>query len=167
MYPQVFVDYDKHRQTYDDVSGIPTPYFFYGPQVMEEANIDLEKGKTLIVRYLTTGDLREDGMRTVFFELNGHPREVDVLDRSVEKALHRHPKANTDDPSHVPAPMPGKVTTINVVKGQSIKAGDRLLSIEAMKMETAVYAPRDGTVKDVLVTPGSTIASRDRSGSCE
>ena len=161
MYPQVFVDFDKHRQAYDDTSGIPTPYFFYGLPVAEEANIDLEKGKTLIVKYLTTGDLREDGMRTVFFELNGHPREVEVLDRSVETALHRHPKANADDPTHLPAPMPGKVTIVNIVKGQKIKAGDRLLSIEAMKMETAVYAPRDGTVNDVLVQAGSTIAARD------
>ena len=161
MYPQVFLDFDQHRQAYEDTSGIPTPCFFYGLPVLEEANVDLEKGKTLIVKYLTTGDLRDDGMRTVFFELNGHPREVEVLDRSVEMTLHRHPKANADDPTHVSAPMPGKVTTVNIVKGQAVKAGDRLLSIEAMKMETAVYAPHDGTVKDILVQPGSTIASRD------
>ena len=161
MYPQVFLDFDKHRQAYEDTSGIPSPYFFYGPPPMEEANIDLERGKTMIVKYLTTGDLRDDGMRTVFFELNGHPREVEVLDRSVEKTLHRHPKANADDPTHVAAPMPGKVTTVNIVKDQKVRAGDRLLSIEAMKMETAVYAPRDGVVKDVLVAPGSTISSRD------
>ncbi len=161
MYPDVFIEFDRHRQSYGDTSGIPTPCFLYGPPPMEETYIDLERGKTLILKYLTTGELREDGMRTVFFELNGHPREVDVLDRSVEKILQRHPKANADDPSHIPAPMPGKVTTINVVKGQAVKAGDRLLSIEAMKMETAVYSPRDGTVQDVLVHPGSTIASRD------
>ena len=161
MYPQVFVDYDKHRQTYENTSGIPTPYFFYGPPPMDEINVTLEKGKTLILRYLATGELRSDGMRTVFFELNGHPREVDVLDRSVEKTLHRHPKANVDDATHVPAPMPGKVTTVNVVKGQAVKTGDRLLSIEAMKMEAAIYSPRDGVVKDILVGPGSTIASRD------
>ena len=161
MYPQVYLDFEQHRQVYEDTSGIPTPYFFFGPPLLEEINIDLEKGKTLVVKYLTTGELREDGMRTVFFELNGHPREVEVLDRSMEKSLHRHPKANADDASHVAAPMPGKVTTVNIVKGQTVKSGDRLLSIEAMKMETAVYAPHDGTVKDVLVQPGSTIISRD------
>lgn len=161
MYPQVFLDFEQHRQAYEDTSDIPTQCFFYGAPAAEEIEVDLEKGKTLIIKYLTTGDLRDDGMRTVFFELNGHPREVDVLDRSVAKTLHRHPKANADDPTHVGAPMPGKVTTVNAVKGQTVKAGDRLLSIEAMKMETAVYASRDGTIKDVLVSPGTTIAGRD------
>ena len=161
MYPQVLIDFDKHRQAYADTSGIPTPYFFYGAPVLEEINVEIEKGKTLVIKYQTTGDLREDGMRTVFFEINGQPREVDVLDRSAETTLHRHPKANADDAAHIPAPMPGKVTTVNVVAGQAVKAGDRLMSIEAMKMETAVYAPRDGTVMEVLVKPGTIIASRD------
>jgi pyruvate carboxylase len=78
-----------------------------------------------------------------------------------EATLHRHPKADPDDPNHVPAPMPGKVSSVAVTKGQSVKAGERLLSIEAMKMETAVYSPRDAKVADILVKPNSIVTARD------
>src|SRR5207244_4040508 len=109
----------------------------------EETSIEIEPGKTLILRYLTTGELRDDATRTIFFELNGQPREVVIADRAVEATLHKHPKAEADNPHHIPAPMPGKVSAIAVKKGEPVKAGQRLLSIEAMKMETAVYCPRD------------------------
>ena len=111
--------------------------------------------------FLEPGEARDDGTRTVFFELNGQPREVNVADRSLEGALHKHPKADADDPNHVAAPMPGKVSNVAVKKGQDVKAGERLLSIEAMKMETAVYCPRDAKVKDVLVKAGSIVAAGD------
>jgi pyruvate carboxylase len=127
----------------------------------EEIGIEIESGKTMIVRFLTVGEAHDDGTRTVFFELNGQPRDVNVPDRSLEAGTHRHPKADPEDPNHVGAPMPGKVSTIAVKKGQPVKEGERLLSIEAMKMETAVYAPRDATVADVLVKPGSVISARD------
>ncbi len=161
MYPQVFLDYDKHLKQYDNTSVIPTPAFFYGLQAGEEISIEIESGKTLIVKYLTTSDPREDGTRTVFFELNGHPREVAVPDRSLEGNLHKHPKADPDDPNHIAAPMPGKVSTVAAKKGQTVKSGERLLSIEAMKMETAVYSPRDATVASVEVKPGSIVSARD------
>jgi pyruvate carboxylase len=161
MYPQVFLDFSKHAALYSDTSVIPTPNFFYGLAPGEEINIEIEPGKSLIVKFLTTGEPREDGTRTVFFELNGQPREVVVPDRSLGATLHKHPKADPDDPNHIPAPMPGKVSTVAVKKGEPVKAGARLLSIEAMKMETAVYSPRDATVADVLVKPGSTISAAD------
>ena len=88
MYPQVFLDYDKHVKQYDNTSVIPTPAFFYGMQSGDEISVEIEPGKTLIIRYLTTGDPRDDGMRTVFFELNGQPREVNVPDRTREATLH-------------------------------------------------------------------------------
>ena len=116
-------------------------------------------GKTL--RYLTTGEVREDGTRTVFFELNGQPREVRVVDRSVEGKVKRHPKAEPDNPNHIAAPMPGKISSVAVRAGQTLRTGERLLSIEAMKMETAVYSPRDVTVAEVLVTPGTVVEARD------
>jgi pyruvate carboxylase len=146
---------------FDNTSVLPTGAFFYGLRGGEEINVEIEPGKTLILKYLTTGDSRDDGTRTVFFELNGQPREVVVPDRSLEGSLHRHPKADADDPDHVAAPMPGKVSTIAVKKGQLVKAGERLLSIEAMKMETAVYCPRDATVGDVLVKPSSIVTAGD------
>jgi pyruvate carboxylase len=161
MYPQVFLDYDKHLQKYDNTSVIPTPAFLYGLQSGEEISIEIEPGKTLIVKYLTTGEPRDDGMRTVFFELNGQPREVLVADRSLEASLHVHPKADPEDPDHVAAPMPGKISNVAVKKAQAVKAGERLLSIEAMKMETAVYAPRDAKVADVMVKAGSTVVAGD------
>jgi pyruvate carboxylase len=161
MYPQVYLDYEKFVQQYDNTSVIPTPAFLYGLQSGDEISVQIEPGKMLIIRYLTTGEVREDGLRTVFFELNGQPREVTVPDRSKEATLHRHPKADPDDPNHVAAPMPGKVSTVAVTKGQPVKAGERLLSIEAMKMETAVYSPRDARVADILVKPNSIVTARD------
>ena len=161
MYPQVFVEYSKKLTLYDNVSVIPTPAFWYGLQSGEEISVEIEPGKVLIIRYLTAGEAREDGTRTVFFELNGQPREVNVADRSLEATLHKHPKADPDEPDHVAAPMPGKVSNVAVSKGNAVKAGQRLLSIEAMKMETAVYCPRDAKVKDVLVNTGSVVTAGD------
>jgi len=161
LYPEVFLEYQKHVRQYDNTSVLPTPAFFYGLQSGEEISVEIESGKTLIIKFLTTGEVREDGTRTVFFELNGQPREVVVSDRSREGALHKHPKADEDNPNHVAAPMPGKVSTVAVKKGAAVKAGQRLLSIEAMKMETAVYCPRDAAVADVLVKGGSIVAAGD------
>jgi pyruvate carboxylase len=124
--------------------------------------VEIEPGKTLVVKYLTTSEAHDDGTRTVFFELNGQPRSVSVVDRSLgEGAVRAHPKADPDDPKHIAAPMPGKVSAVNVRKGQDVKEGERLVGIEAMKMETAVYAPRAARIGDVLVKPGMTIAARD------
>ncbi|HMB96051.1 MAG TPA: biotin/lipoyl-containing protein, partial [Tepidisphaeraceae bacterium] len=161
MYPQVFLDFEKHQSQYDNTSFIPTGPFFYGLQRGDEISVEIEPGKTLLIRFLTTSDPHEDGTRTVFFELNGQPRSVEIVDRSLEVAAHRNPKADPDDPNHIGAPMPGKVSTIAVKKGQQVKEGERLLSIEAMKMETAVYSPRAATVADILVKPGSIIAAND------
>ena len=161
MYPQVFLDYDRHLKLYDNTSVLPTPAFLYGMQGGDEINVEIEPGKTLIVRYLTTGEPRPDGLRTVFFELNGQPREVDVPDRTVEAKVAKRPKADPANPDHVAAPMPGKVSQVAVTAGMAVRAGDRLLSIEAMKMETAVYAPRAGKVAEVLVQPNSVVAAKD------
>jgi pyruvate carboxylase len=161
MYPQVFLDYEKFCKQYGNTSAIPTPAFLYGMASGDEISVEIEAGKTLIIRYLTTGDVRPDGLRTVFFELNGQPREVNVPDRSREATAVRSPKADADNPNHVAAPMPGKISAVAVTKGQHVKAGDRLLSIEAMKMETAVYSPREATVADVMVKPNSIVSAKD------
>jgi pyruvate carboxylase len=161
LYPQVFLDFAEHRRLYSDTSVIPTRHFFFGVQPGEEIAVEIEEGKTLIIRLLTVGEVREDGTRTVFFELNGQPREVRITDRAVDATLVRQPKADPDDPDHVAAPMPGKISSVAVKKGEEVKSGDRLLSIEAMKMETAVYAPRDCRVADVLVKAGTVVEARD------
>ena len=161
LYPQVFLDYDAHRQQFGDTSTIPTGPFFYGLRAGEEVSIEIERGKTLFVKFLTTGDVREDGTRTAFFELNGQPRAVSVSDRAVGATIKRHPKADPENSNHIAAPMPGKVSSVGVKVGQTVKSGDRLLSIEAMKMETAVYSPRDGQVAEVHVEAGAVVEARD------
>jgi pyruvate carboxylase len=161
LYPHVFTDYQKHVKAYDDTSTLPTYAFFYGLQSGEEISVEIESGKTLIIKYLTCGQVRDDGTRTVFFELNGQPREVVVTDRSGEAKIPRHPKADPDNPNHVAAPMPGKISNVAVAKGQTMKPGQRLLSIEAMKMETAIYCPRQANIGDILVKQGSIVAAGD------
>ncbi|MFT3788099.1 MAG: pyruvate carboxylase subunit B [Tepidisphaeraceae bacterium] len=161
MYPQVFADYEKHQKAFSRTSVIPTGPFFYGLKPNEETNIEIEPGKSLIVKFISISQPHEDGTRTVSFELNGQPRDVTIVDRSLAETVKRHPKADPDNAHHIGAPMPGKVSNVAVKKGQKVKAGERLLSIEAMKMETAVYAPRDGTVGAVEVQTGSTIAAGD------
>jgi pyruvate carboxylase len=161
LYPEVFLQFADHRKQYADTSVIPTPNFFYGLQPGEEIAVEIERGKTLIIRFLTVGEVREDGTRTVFFELNGQPREVRVADRAAGATIRRQPKADPADPNQVAAPMPGKVSTVAINKGDQVKEGDRLLSIEAMKMETAVYSPRSGVVADVLVKAGATVDTKD------
>ena len=161
LYPQVYLDYQKHVEQFGDTSTIPTSNFFYGLQPGEEASIEIERGKTLIIKFLTMGEVREDGTRSVFFELNGQPRAVSVTDRSASATVKRHPKADPDNASHIASPTPGKVSSVAVRAGQAVKKGVRLLSIEAMKMETAVYSPRDGKIGEVHVEAGSTVDARD------
>jgi len=162
MYPDVFLNFDKIRRLYDDVSVIPTPAFFYPLQPYVEVPIQIEPGKTLLVKFLTVGDSDPDGMRTVFFELNGQPREVKVMDKSLAgKSRSQLPKADRDNVSHVGAPMPGKISAVSVSLGQSIVRGDKLLAIEAMKMETAVYSHRDGKIAKIHVQPGMAVSTGD------
>jgi pyruvate carboxylase len=161
MYPKVFVDYAADRAAFGDVSTLPTAVFFYGMQPGQEINIDLERGKTLIVRYVTTSDAHEDGTRTVFFELNGQPRPIRVADRSQVAKQPPPRKAEAGNPSHVGAPMPGTIATVPVHLGQKLGRGDVLLTLEAMKMETTVRAERDGVVAEIFVKPGLQVDAKD------
>jgi pyruvate carboxylase len=161
MYPKVFTAYAADRASFGDVSTLPTAVFFYGMQPGQEINIDLERGKTLIVRYVTTSDAHEDGTRTVFFELNGQPRPIRVADRSQVAKRPPQRKAEAQNPNHVGAPMPGTISTVPVHTGQKLIRGDVLLTLEAMKMETTVRAERDGVVEEILVRPGQQVDAKD------
>jgi pyruvate carboxylase len=161
MYPKVFLDFAEHHRLYGDVSVLPTLVFYYGLDRDEELAVDIERGKTLIIRLLAVGEPDEEGNRTVFFELNGQPREVKVADHALAHEVKGHRKADEADPSHVAAPMPGLVVSLSVQPGQHVQAGDRLLSIEAMKMETGVFAERAGRVDEVLVSAGSRVDTKD------
>jgi len=162
MYPKVYVDFAKAADTYGPVSVLPTPVFFYGLPVGAEIFVELEQGKVLVVRTQAIGETDEDGFARVFFELNGQPRMAKVPDRAhggAGRAARR--KAEDGNAAHVAAPMPGVVATLAVKAGQAVKAGDVLLSIEAMKMETALHAERDGTITQVLVAAGDHIDAKD------
>jgi pyruvate carboxylase len=161
MYPKVFAEYAADRATFGDVSTLPTSVFFYGMQSGQEINIDLERGKTLIVKYVTTSDAHEDGTRTVFFELNGQPRPIRVPDRSQVAKRPPQRKVEAGNPKHVGAPMPGTIVTVPVHTGQQMTRGDVLLTLEAMKMETTVRAEQDGVVKEVLAKPGLQVDAKD------
>jgi pyruvate carboxylase len=153
MYPRVFSEYARERAQFGDPAILPTPVFFYGMEPGQEINIDLERGKTLIVRYLAASEPHEDGTRTVFFELNGQPRSVRVPDRSQVAKRPPARKIEPGNPRHVGAPMPGVLAGVAVAPGAQVQRGAVLLTLEAMKMETAVRVKSGQAVdvKDLLM----------------
>jgi pyruvate carboxylase len=161
LYPDVFAKYDKFRQTYSDVSVLPTPAFYYGLASGEEITIEIEPGKTLILKFLTASDPHPDGTRTLFFELNGQPREVNVRDLVLRVVERAHPKADPAHPGQVAAPTAGIVSGIAVQANHPVERGAKLLTIEAMKMQSNIYAPIAGRVIKLLVTPGQHVEAKD------
>ena len=161
LYPDVFLKYDKFQQSYSDVSVLPTVAFFYGLKSGEEITIEIEPGKTLIVKFLTSSDAHPDGTRTLFFELNGQPREVNVRDRALRVVERAHPKADPADAGQVPAPTAGVISGIAVQANHSVERGAKLLTLEAMKMQSNIYAPISGRVTKLLVTPGQHVEAKD------
>jgi pyruvate carboxylase len=161
IYPKVFREFVAHQEKYADVSIVPTDAFFYGQEPGQEVAIEIERGKTLIVKFLTVGDPHPDGRRTVFFELNGQPRSINVRDLSLEPEEKQRVKADHADPRQVGAPMPGLVVTVSVRLGDVVPAGHKLLSLEAMKMETTLYAERAGKIAELLVKPGTQVDAND------
>ncbi|MFD1941238.1 pyruvate carboxylase [Paradevosia shaoguanensis] len=161
MYPKVYSDFVKTQDKYGPTEALPTPVYFYGLEDGEELFIDLEKGKTLVLQYLGRAETNDKGMVRVFFDLNGQPRTITVPDRLKAGEIVARPKAALGDAKQVGAPMPGVISTLAVKAGQPVVAGDVLLSIEAMKMETAIHAETDGVVAEVLVKPGDQIDAKD------
>jgi len=161
MYPVVFADYAAQRRAYGNVAHVPTRAFFYGLEPGDEIAIEIERGKTLIIRFLALGDADESGMRTVFFELNGQPRSVRIQDQGAGVALPPNRTANASNPAELGAPMPGTVVSVVAEMGQKVLRGDTLLAIEAMKMETAVTAERDGTIAEMIAEVGMQVSAKD------
>ncbi len=161
MYPKVFVEYRARHADYGPVRTLPTPVYFYGMQPGQEISAEIDPGKTLEIRLQAVGETNDEGEVRVFFELNGQPRTVRVPDRRVTGSTTARPKADPANPGHVAAPMPGVVASIAVSDGQTVGEGDLLMTIEAMKMETGIYAERDGVVKAVHVTAGAQIDAKD------
>ena len=161
LYPKVFADYAERRGRYGPVSALPTGVFFYGLPPGREVSVDLDRGLTLVIRCLAIGETDAEGAVRVFYELNGQPRSVKVENREAAASVVRRPKADTANPCHVAAPMPGVVASMAVAEGRAVIAGDLLMTIEAMKMETALHAERDGTVAAVHVTAGQSVDAKD------
>jgi pyruvate carboxylase len=161
MYPDVFLKYAKNRQAYNNVSILPTPQFYYGMERGTDINAELEPGKSLIIKFLTVGEPHPEGYRTVFFELNGQPREVNIRDKSLQVTREESPKADPSVPGQIGAPIPGVISSIAVQVNEKIGKGDRLLVLEAMKMQSTVYAPVGGIVKQILAQVGQNVEAKE------
>jgi len=161
MYPKVFSDFEKTQERYGPTAVLPTPVYFYGLEEGDEVLVEIEKGKTLVVTYLSRAETNEKGEVRCFFDLNGQPRTIVVPDRLSAGTIQLRAKAAPGDARQVGAPMPGVISTLAVKEGQKVSAGDVLCSIEAMKMETAIHAEIDGVVAELLVKPGDQIDAKD------
>ena len=161
MYPQVFVDYARHRRACADVAVLPTPVFFFGPDPDVEFDVELEAGKTMLVTYRAMSEADNEGRRTVFFELNGQPRTVRITDRSRAAAGLARRRAEDGNPAHVGAPMPGLIAAVAVRAGEKVARGAPLFTIEAMKMESAVYAESAGVVREIAADAGHRVEAGD------
>jgi pyruvate carboxylase len=161
LYPKVFEEFAEHQRKYSDTSILPTPVFFFGQEPGEEMAIDIEEGKTLIVKFLNIGEAHADGKRTVFFELNGQPRDVTVEDKSADAAKSKTVKADPGNKQQVGASMPGMVVSVAVKAGDAVAKGQKLLSLEAMKMETTVVADQEGKIAEIFVKPGTRVETGD------
>jgi pyruvate carboxylase len=161
MYPQVFTEFAKSVREFSDVSMVPTPAFFYGLQLGEEINIAIEEGKSLIVRLVSVSEPDKDARRTVTFELNGRTREAFITDKKIAPMAKTRPKMDAHDPLQIGAPIPGLIVSIAVSVGHKVAKGDKLLMMEAMKMQTAVFASADGVVDSLHASVGEAVESKD------
>ncbi|KAI4148561.1 MAG: hypothetical protein L6R39_002749 [Caloplaca ligustica] len=162
MYPKVFEDYRKFVTKYGDLSVLPTRYFLARPEIGEEFHVELEKGKTLILKLLAIGPLSEQtGQREVFYEMNGEVRQVTIDDKNAAVENVSRPKADSSDSSQVGAPMSGVVVEVRVHDSGEVKKGDPIAILSAMKMEMVISAPHSGKVAELRVKEGDSVDGRD------
>ena len=159
LYPKVFEDFYKHWLKYGEVRRIPTPAFFYGLKENEEIFVKIGKGKHIIVKMLYKTDPNENGMRKVYFELNGQTRVIEVRDRQYKVTKVLNAKAETED--QVGSPLQGRLAAVKVAAGDWVKESQPLFVIEAMKMETTVAAPKAAKVKKVCLAAGDMVEQDD------
>lgn len=161
MYPKVYEGFAKTRSEFGPISHLPTDVFFYGMSPFQEIMVDLEAGKTLVIRCQAVSDVHEDGTVEVFYELNGQPRVIKVKKTDAAVAIKESKKADSGNDNHIGAPLPGMISNMAVKAGQKVTIGDVLLSIEAMKMETTLHAEKDGIVEEVLIVSGDQVEAKD------
>ena len=159
LYPKVYKEYRQHRKEYGYLMRMGSHVFFNGMEVGETNKINIEDGKTLVIKYLGLGDLNEDGTRNVKFELNGMRREVAVQDKTAIASVKQVTLADPEDKSQVGASIPGAVTRVDVKPGDKVAENQVIAVVEAMKMETSIVARIDGVVDEILVKPGQTVVA--------
>ena len=161
QYPKVFEDYNEKVKRFGDVSVLDTPTFFFGMKKNEELHVEIEEGKDLIITLINISDPDESGIRTVTFMFNGAEREIRIQDKSVDMKTVSRRKADPDKAGDIGATLSGSVVNVLVSKGQKVKKGEPLVVTEAMKMETTITSPIDGTVGEIYAVKGQAIISGD------
>jgi pyruvate carboxylase len=161
MYPNVFADFAKFQREFSDVSPLPTPAFFYGLKLGEEISVSIEEGKVLFIKLINVGAPDKEGRRVINYELNGMPREAVVSDKSIAPKSKSRVKADAADPLQLGAPIPGMVTALSATLGGKVAKGDKLATLEAMKMQTTIYAPVDGVIAEVAIVVGDSLEAGD------
>ena len=159
LYPKVVEDYFKKREEYGYIVRLGSHVFFHGLAVGETNKVNIEDGKTLVIKYIGKGEADEEGMRTVSFELNGIRRDIKVLDKSLSGTVVFARMADPDVEGEVGTSIPGSVSKVNVKVGDTVEVNQVLAVIEAMKMETSVVAPIAGKIQEVLINPGQSVKS--------
>lgn len=152
LYPNVYEDYLKHLQLYNDISKLESHVYFYGLSIGEECEVEIEEGKVLTIKLIEIGDIKDDGNRTLSFELNGMMRDVEVNDTHYSSNIKDILKADMNNPLQIGASIPGKVVNILVKENEEVKENQPLIVIEAMKMETVIVAKTSGCVKSIYVS---------------
>ncbi|MBW5900727.1 pyruvate carboxylase [Staphylococcus haemolyticus] len=161
LYPKVFDQFMQTKQQYGDLLLLDTPTFFFGMRNGETVEIEIDTGKRLIIKLETISEPDENGYRTIYYVMNGQARRISIKDENIKTNTNLKPKADKSNPSHIGAQMPGSVTEVKVTVGEEVKVNQPLLITEAMKMETTIQAPFNGTIKQVTVVNGDAIATGD------
>lgn len=164
MYPQVYAEFALRLEKFGPVSLLPTPVFFYGLESEDEVSVQIELGKTIVIKLLAIGATGDDGLVRVFCEINGQPRTLSVPDRSATPNQAARSTADNGNPRHIGSPMAGIVTRVLAREGQTISAGDGVFVIEAMKMETTLRAKTAGVLRGIAVSEGDTVNARELLG---
>lgn len=161
LYPKVFTDWVERYNKYGDVSVLDTPTFFFGMKPGEEIKVEIEQGKVLVIKLDHISEPNDSGMRTVAFEFNGLPREIEVKDRNAKETTVSRKKADKTKLGEIGASLSGSVIKVLVERGQAVKKGAPLVITEAMKMETTLSAPVDGIVSAIYVKATDRVESGD------
>ena len=161
MYPKVYEDFCRHRKEYGYITRMGSHVFFNGMALGETNKINIEDGKTLVIKYLGLGDHNDDGTINVQFELNGMRREVAVRDPNASEKTRQVVQADENDPRQVGASIPGMVSKLHVQPGDTVEENQVIMTIEAMKMETAVTARTAGKVREIRVKEGQAVKAKE------